>query len=667
MSVIENLIFDRTQADVTRVDVLKAKMLSGNATPAEKAEWLAGMKGAYNASDMNRVTLAVKVLAERMNRNGYGIQYGQEELPQGYRAVEYIESSGTQCVDTGYVIRSENVRIKIHFRYLGNYNTASVFGSENRGGLDGQYSICAYGKDCVLYVGNRSQCYTVGATPNVDTHIEVETKNNRVYVNRDGNMGSESYDGVLNHYQSFGLFGNNIDGTIQQRCPMRLYRFQMWDSGYIVRDMIPVVNAEGMAGLFDALERKFYGNIGSGTFTAGAVTDTSKTPIGQLLPTRCEQWSGITATGTAKIDSKWIATENTTMLIDGNAVFVKAGESVKFPVNEGTFSSVVISEGNMVIHSYIPAKDWNGTSGMYDTVLNQFISKSEGTGKLSVSGEKIVPQYHVNTIYPIKLHRENTLERNETTHTETKTETKPITRRVTAENVSQFFTTKDDTYCFKLTDGTWTNTNVNINGSTAKTVLTALKDMDISFTYAWGTETNYDKFTIVVGTTTVADAVSGSQTTKTYEGKITKGQTITLTYSKDSSNSNNGDTCTMSAFDVTVDETITTTTEITTVAPEVVLNGVDEYLWTYSDTPLNKEILPWLNGLTQIRSVLNLPGGIPTVPKSLEHMVYQLANDIEQMLSLVGFTADAGERMFRVSGTFSCGNNLGVQYFSRGR
>lgn len=57
------LITDRTQADVNRVKELAAKAKAGTWTTAERAEWLAGMKGAYNYTDWNRVESAVAELA----------------------------------------------------------------------------------------------------------------------------------------------------------------------------------------------------------------------------------------------------------------------------------------------------------------------------------------------------------------------------------------------------------------------------------------------------------------------------------------------------------------------------------------------------------------------------------------------------------------------------
>jgi len=57
------LITNRTQADVDRAKELWSKGWQ-NLTLEEKNEWLAGMKGAYNYTDWNRVESAVAQLAE---------------------------------------------------------------------------------------------------------------------------------------------------------------------------------------------------------------------------------------------------------------------------------------------------------------------------------------------------------------------------------------------------------------------------------------------------------------------------------------------------------------------------------------------------------------------------------------------------------------------------
>lgn len=64
------LITDRAESDVAYVKALSEKGLDGM-SDAEKAEWVDKMNGAYNASDLNRVGLAVDYLTSRLR--SYGI------------------------------------------------------------------------------------------------------------------------------------------------------------------------------------------------------------------------------------------------------------------------------------------------------------------------------------------------------------------------------------------------------------------------------------------------------------------------------------------------------------------------------------------------------------------------------------------------------------------
>lgn len=72
MSVIDTLVTDRTEADASRYSELRDKGWAAMTT-AERAEWVDGMKGAYNASDLNRVASAMSYLSQRFASAGYSV------------------------------------------------------------------------------------------------------------------------------------------------------------------------------------------------------------------------------------------------------------------------------------------------------------------------------------------------------------------------------------------------------------------------------------------------------------------------------------------------------------------------------------------------------------------------------------------------------------------
>lgn len=62
-------VTDRTQSDVERVKSITEKARSGTWTDDEKQEWLAGMKGALNYTDFNRIEFGIQELASIVGAN----------------------------------------------------------------------------------------------------------------------------------------------------------------------------------------------------------------------------------------------------------------------------------------------------------------------------------------------------------------------------------------------------------------------------------------------------------------------------------------------------------------------------------------------------------------------------------------------------------------------
>lgn len=78
-----DLIYDRTADDVAEVLRLTQKAFAGTLTDEEKTMWLAGMKGAYDAIDMNRVAAAVSTLSGLLNAAGYKNEVSAQNFAEG--------------------------------------------------------------------------------------------------------------------------------------------------------------------------------------------------------------------------------------------------------------------------------------------------------------------------------------------------------------------------------------------------------------------------------------------------------------------------------------------------------------------------------------------------------------------------------------------------------
>lgn len=109
-------------------------------------------------------------------------------------------------------------------------------------------------------------------------------------------------------------------------------------------------------------------------------------------------------------------------------------------------------------------------------------------------------------------------------------------------NATSYFTVNDSNYYFRQDGNDWISTNGGIDSSIATTTLTCTSGGTYKFSYYYKTEANYDKVTLTVGGTTILNAVSGSSsltTTGTYS--LLSGSTIVMTYTKDGSNSVDGE------------------------------------------------------------------------------------------------------------------------------
>lgn len=189
-------------------------------------------------------------------------------LPKGYKRLEYIQSSGTQYIDTGFA-PNHDTRVIADFQFLA-ATTAfqSVFGSRTSASSANRF--CFYLSSSSYFrsdYGNTNQSFpnTISTT---GRHTVDKNKNVTLI---DGTNSvthtATSFTSALN----LTLFANNTNGKTGEFGSEMLYSCQIYDNGTLVRDFVPCQNASGAVGLWDAANEVFYGNAGTGTFAAGPV------------------------------------------------------------------------------------------------------------------------------------------------------------------------------------------------------------------------------------------------------------------------------------------------------------------------------------------------------------------------------------------------------------
>lgn len=79
---------------------------------------------------------------------------------------------------------------------------------------------------------------------------------------------------TVNQSASIYVFGGNYQGSTEGNSPwrgqkMKLYGFKIWDGDELALDLIPALDPDGTACLYDDVSDMFLYNAGTKSFTAG--------------------------------------------------------------------------------------------------------------------------------------------------------------------------------------------------------------------------------------------------------------------------------------------------------------------------------------------------------------------------------------------------------------
>lgn len=545
----------------------------------------------------------------------------QAALPSGYTELEYIQSTGTQYINTGFMPNGKS-KIAMNLTPLSDSSNACFFCARNEASATAGTTYTAFYLSSNYYrfdfYGKSGQSDGVDA---VGTNINIEASGGVCKI------GSKTITNAASTAASsmpWILLASARTSSISDLANMataKLYSCQIYDNGALVRNFIPCKNLSGEIGLYDAVNGQFYANAGTGTFTAGPVVvrmpDAPQNLTAVSMPkTVFLTWSASANAAGYRVsrDGVQIAEIAGTQYTDTGLV---QGQSYTYTVKaynahgESSAVSITAALGNSMVTDRtaadVGARNDKGTYNAsdlnrVDACLAYLAARLTGYGY-------VLPGYQrVEIIRPdIKT---------------VTTETKLADAQITEDNVDEFFDVTNGTYYFAPSKGVWTSNNGGIDRSTATTTFKAKGAMPVSFDYSYSSEANYDKFTLTVSGTTVENAVSGATTSKSYSGNLAADQAIVLTYSKDSSGDRNDDKCTLSNLKTQVTKTV----EVVTATSDT----RDRYTWFEDDIPTPSQMTQYLANVAAIRAAIT--ADTPATPESMANLTYTEANDIEQIL-----------------------------------
>ena len=204
-------------------------------------------------------------------------------IPAGYVPVEYIESTGTQYIDTG-CIPSSGLMLEINLEpNSSGVSEHAIFGSA--WSANGFFLMFYQGKIRWHSRGasvDVSDYNTAGRNDIVCTQASISV-NGAVYGL--SGTGADSSNTIL-------LFGNpTLMGFPSGKAGIyKLFCCRIYDGSAIIRDFVPVKDQDGVGGLYDLANSKFYANNGSGSFLAGPEIKTDiDTPAGFAVSEQDEE------------------------------------------------------------------------------------------------------------------------------------------------------------------------------------------------------------------------------------------------------------------------------------------------------------------------------------------------------------------------------------------
>lgn len=262
-----NLIYDRAESDETAsAAIRKSYQTLGNWSGLTDAERAQLERGTLTYHTLNRVESAVKTLAAALTSAGYPVEVtpvlkGSSRVPVGYTEVEWIQSSGTQYIDTGFK-PNQNTKIEADIKVTN--TSCHVFGARNsylskafalywlsNSGLAVQVANSTFNGGTF----DTSARHMVAMTA---TELRIDEATTATYSTSDFQCEQNAW--LMSCYSS----------SASEYAQGQLFSANIYDGKSLIRQFLPCKNPSGTVGLYDLVGGEFYGNSGTGAFTAGA-------------------------------------------------------------------------------------------------------------------------------------------------------------------------------------------------------------------------------------------------------------------------------------------------------------------------------------------------------------------------------------------------------------
>ena len=221
-------------------------------------------------------------------------------VPAGYTQLEYIESSGTQYIDTG-IFAPNGFKAVIDWEFKAFTSLANVIGADDGGST---FNFLCIGSSSTYYwqlgAGNAKDSST---KPKVNTryNINVSTERNSAYLEINNESLLTYTNSNSRTTRNLFIFAENEKGTAKYFSSAKIYSCKIINNNSVVRDYVPAKrNSDGAIGLYDLTSKTFFTNDGTSKFTASTEIPSE---IGGWLFDNLKRYGTYTITATNGTDT----------------------------------------------------------------------------------------------------------------------------------------------------------------------------------------------------------------------------------------------------------------------------------------------------------------------------------------------------------------------------
>lgn len=189
--------------------------------------------------------------------------------------VEYIESNGTQYIDTGFIPNQDTrIKIKTSPRSIENTDDGVGFIPYGSGISYTERSFELYTSGGKYEFNYGGQNHWVGeVNPAIGQILDIDFNKNSLTMIVNNQIICTNTFSYINYTAPYSLYLFALHRASIFRGHARIYYCQIYDNGVMVRDFVPCLDPNGHACMYEKINSTYYNNIGTGSFIVGPEVD----------------------------------------------------------------------------------------------------------------------------------------------------------------------------------------------------------------------------------------------------------------------------------------------------------------------------------------------------------------------------------------------------------